>query len=72
MIGCAATQWICRLRGEFADQPVGVGGDVIRRLITSRSAPAVGRDPALQALLHPLHDQGIFFHAGDRVAAFAR
>ena len=66
-------RWIRRLRGEFADQSISVGRDVIRRLDHQPfQPPAIGRDPPLQALLHPLHDQGIFFHAGDRVAAFAR
>ena len=61
------------LRGEFADQSVGVGRHVVRRLQHQPfQRPAVGRDSALQALLHPLHDQGVLLHAGDRVGAFAR
>ena len=61
-----------RQRGKLADQAIGVGRHVIRRLQHQPlQRPMIGRDSALQALLHPLHDQGVLFHAGDRVGALA-
>ena len=65
-------RWMRRLRGKFADQSIGVGRHVIRRLEHQPlQRPMVGRDAPLQALLHPLHDQGVFFHPSDRVGALA-
>ncbi len=62
-----------RLRGEFADQAIGIGGHGVGRLQHQPlQPPAVGRNPPLQALLHPLHDQRVFLHPGDRIGFFAR
>ena len=61
------------LRGEFADQAVGIGGDIVGRLDHQPlQRPAIRRNPLLQALLHPLHDQRVLLHARDRVGALAR
>ena len=71
--GLGRDRWIRGLRREFADQPIGVSRDVVRRLDHQPlQRPAIGRDPLLQALLHPLHDHGVLFHTCDRVGAFAR
>ena len=68
MTGCAATGGFAVCAASFADQPVGVSRDVVRRLDHEPfQRPAVRRYS-----LFPLHDQGILLHAGDRVGAFAR
>ena len=68
--GLGGDRRIGGLRREFADQAVGVGCDVVGRLDHQPlQRPAIGRDPPLQALLDPLHDQRVLFHAGDRVSA---
>ena len=61
------------LCGKLADQSVGIGRHAIRRLDHQPlQRPAVRGDSLLQALLHPLYDQGIIFHARDGVGALAR
>ncbi len=56
------------LRGEFTDQAVGIGCDIVGRLDhQSLQRPAIGRNALLQALLDPLHDHCVLFHAGDRI-----
>ena len=60
-------------RGKFVDQPVGFGRDVIGPLNHQPlQRPAVRRNSPLLALLDPLHDQRVLFHAGDRIRALAR
>ena len=60
-------------RREVPDQAVCVGRHTIRRLNHQMlKRPAIGRDPLLEALLHLLHDQSVFLHAGDGVSVLTR
>ena len=71
--GCAATGGLAVCAASSPIRRSASAAMIVRRLEHQPfQRPAVRRNPPLQALLHPLHDQAVLLHAGDRVGALAR